>query len=164
MSNPGRKTRKIQIWASVDSFLTASDLSIMSFDKVKEQADNHNIAYSCDISQVDLITLLLGGQESISELNNLGQQVIKDRCIKSVMAEIVPQTGSLLVSRPANTVLSKTTHKIIIWYNPHLVLLPKINWIIYKNHRFEIDYLLNPYFANVDLEIYAEEICNGSGF
>ena len=119
MSNPGRKNRKIQIWASVE-------------DPVLK--------------------------------DKLGQPLVEDKCIKSIMAEIIPQTGSLLTSRPADTVLSKSTHKIIIWYNPHFKIRVKKNWIMYKDHRFEIDYILNPNFGNVDLEIFCQEICNGSGF
>jgi len=164
MYNPGRKTKKIKIWASVESFLTASDLSAMTLDKVKEQAFNNDITFDDDILQVDLINLLLAGQESIREIDKLGQQVMKDQFIKSLRAEIINLTGLLLIARPADTVVSKSTQKIVVKYNKHFIFKSKTNWITYKDHRFEIDYTSSPGFGVVDLEIFCQEILNGSGF
>ena len=72
----------------------------------------------------------------------------------TVWAEIIPQTGKLQNAQ-ADTILSKVTHKIIIRYNSQI---KQDMWIIYKGHKFYISYILNPYFRNESLEIFAEEV------
>jgi SPP1 family predicted phage head-tail adaptor len=72
----------------------------------------------------------------------------------TVWAEIIPQTGKLQNAQ-ADTILSKVTHKIIIRYTTGI---ENDMWIVYKGHKFNISYILNPYFRNESLEIFAEEV------
>ena len=48
-----------------------------------------------------------------SETDELGTQVYDDTMLAEVWAQVSPRTGSLLTGRPADTILSKVTHKII---------------------------------------------------
>lgn len=87
----------------------------------------------------------------------LKEDSYEDVCLKPCWASIVPQTGSLISGRPADTVVSKTTHKIKIRYSSY-PNLKEDNWIIYNGHRFYIDYILNPYFKNEFYEIFVHEV------
>ena len=95
--------------------------------------------------------------ETIDVIDELGQNDFTDTKLVTVWAGVIPRTGSLLTARPADTILSKTTHKIIIRYSAYKDLSIK-NWIIYQGHRFNIDYILNPYFKNEFLEIFCNEV------
>lgn len=79
-----------------------------------------------------------------------------DVLLKSCWASIVPKTGSLISGRPADTIVSKTTHMIKIRYNSWPGLKSK-DWIIFNGHRYDIDYILNPYFKNEFYEIFVHE-------
>lgn len=88
--------------------------------------------------------------------NELMEESYNPVVLKTCWAEIIPKTGTLL-NRQADTIVSKTTHVIKIRYNSYPNLKPD-NWIIYKEHKFDIDYILNPYFKNVTLEIFVHEV------
>jgi head-tail adaptor len=93
------------------------------------------------------------------ETDKIGQAVMDKIIIGEPYAEMVPKTGSMLSGRVADTVLSKTTHMIRIRYRSKYELLkPDTNWIMYKGHRFNIDYILNPYSKNEFLEIFCSEV------
>lgn len=94
----------------------------------------------------------LWGNVETSEKNSINQNVWQEQKIKTMWAQIRPQTGSLL-KRTAETELSRTTHKIIIRYTAEIK--PDM-WFIYRGERYNIIYILNPYFNNSYLEIFCE--------
>lgn len=88
--------------------------------------------------------------------NELKETDYRDESIMEIWAEIVPQTGSLQRAA-AETILSTTTHKIIVRYNSGKDIKQDM-WITYRGHRFDIKFILNPYFRNVSLELFCEEV------
>ncbi len=68
---------------------------------------------------------------------------------------ILPQTGGLLNNRPAETLLTRVTHKIVCRYNDKI---KSSDWIIYNGTRYDIIYILDPYMNNERLEIFAEVV------
>lgn len=97
----------------------------------------------------------LWGNRKSEERNRLGQYEIAPQQIKEVWAAVIPQTGSLLQGRAADTTLSRTTHKIIIRYDE---AIREDMWFIIEGKRYDILYILNPYLNNERLEIFAEVI------
>ncbi|SET55592.1 phage head-tail adaptor, putative, SPP1 family [Natronincola peptidivorans] len=92
----------------------------------------------------------------IKETNELNQTVYKDDSIKKVWASIVPQTGKL-INTPGDTKFANVTHKIKIRY----AAFPEISremWLKYKDKRFDINFILNPYERNEFHEIFAEQV------
>lgn len=80
--------------------------------------------------------------------NRLGEVQPSKELLKTVWANVEPRTGSLLTGRPADTMLSRTTHRIevrkesvvgvtsdctIFWWDSNKV-----------KHRFDIEYILPP--------------------
>ena len=94
--------------------------------------------------------------ENEVEETDYGPGKIKE---KPISAQIIPQTGSLQ-KQQANTILSNVTHKIKVRYAAGKDITQDM-WFIYKGHRFDIKYILNPYFSNEFLEIFCEEIIGG---
>lgn len=96
--------------------------------------------------------------------NELNETVYVDGILFSVWAEVVPQTGKLQ-SQQADTILTNVTHKIITRYDRtieeayHSGEQRKSSLFIkYRGHRFNVKYILNPYFKNETLEIFCEEV------
>lgn len=87
----------------------------------------------------------------------LKENSYKEDCLKRCWARIIPKTGSLISGRPVDTIVSKTTHIVKIRYSS-LPTLKEDNWIIFNGHRFDIDYILNPYFKNELYEIFVHEV------
>lgn len=92
----------------------------------------------------------------VKSKNNAGATVYKPDKIKTIWAEIVPQTGSLQ-KQQAETVLSNVTHKIICRYEAGKDITQNMH-LMFKVHRFDIKYILNPYFKNESLELFCEEV------
>lgn len=93
--------------------------------------------------------------ETSTEKNRLGQYPKTDIKVMEFWAAILPQSGGLLNNRPADTLLTRTTHKIVCRYND------KINssdWIIYNGTRYDIIYIQDPYLNNERLEIFVEVV------
>lgn len=88
--------------------------------------------------------------------NKLGEVSYQPGKLKSIWAEIIPQTGSLIKQSNADTLLANTTHKIKVRYNAGKDITDDM-WLMHKGHRFDINYILNPYFANETLEIFCTE-------
>ncbi len=88
--------------------------------------------------------------------NKLGEVRYKPGKLKTIWAGIIPQTGSLIKQSNTDTLLANTTHKIIVRYNAGKDIKNDM-WFIYKEHRFDINYVLNPYFRNETLEIFCTE-------
>lgn len=91
--------------------------------------------------------------------NELGEIDYSSVLLKTIWANIIPQTGSLQ-KQQANTILSNVTHKIIVRYESANDVTQDM-YIIFRGKRFDIKYILNPYFKNESLEIFCEEIIGG---
>lgn len=88
--------------------------------------------------------------------NRLGETTIEFEPIKTIWAEIVPQTGSLQ-KQVADTILTNVTHKIKVRFTAGKDITKEME-IQYNGHKFEIKYILNPYFENKWLEIFVQEV------
>lgn len=88
--------------------------------------------------------------------NELGEVDYEYSKLKTVWAEIRPQTGSLQ-QQQADTILANVTHKVIVRYD-YCKDLTNDMYIMYREKRFDIKYILNPYFKNETLELFCEEV------
>lgn len=88
--------------------------------------------------------------------NELGEKDYIPGRIKTIWAAVIPQTGSLQ-KQQADTILSNVTHKIIVRYTAGKDISQNMH-IMFKGHRFDIKYILNPYFKNEWIEIFCEEV------
>lgn len=88
--------------------------------------------------------------------DRLGETTNKFGEIKKIWAEIIPQTGSLQ-KQVAETILTNVTHKIKVRYSAGEFITKEMQ-IVFKGHKFEIKYILNPYFENKWLEIFVMEV------
>lgn len=94
-----------------------------------------------------------------SELN---EEQPKPTLLKTIWANVQPRTGSLMTGRPADTMLSKTTHTITV----RAETIADIETDCYfmwedrnkRVHRFEIDYILPPNRTSVYATIYVQEV------
>ncbi|WP_078410283.1 phage head closure protein [Priestia abyssalis] len=93
---------------------------------------------------------------NIKTVNELDETIYKFEKLKSIWAEIVPQTGSLQ-KQVAETILTNVTHKIIVRYAAGKDITKDMQ-IHFRNSKFEIKYILNPYFKNETLEIFCTEV------
>lgn len=89
-------------------------------------------------------------QNEILEVN------YKPTKLKTIWAQIIPQTGNMQKAQ-AETILTSCTHKIIVRYNAGKDITPDM-WIMFRGKRFDIRYILEPYFGNELLEIFVEEV------
>jgi len=89
--------------------------------------------------------------------NELDEEDYEKGKIKEVFAEIVPQTGSLQRQSGIETVLSRVTHKVIIRYLSGRDIKSDM-WFVFRGQRFDIRFILNPYFRNEKLEFFCEEV------
>lgn len=92
----------------------------------------------------------------VKTTNELKQTVYTDQKIKTIWAEIIPQTGKLQ-SQQVETILSNVTHKIVVRYSAGKDITQDM-YIMFRGKRFDISYILNPYFFNESLEIYCQEV------
>lgn len=88
--------------------------------------------------------------------NAAGETTVKHDKIKSIWAQVIPQTGALQ-RQQADTILTNVTHKIIVRYSAGKDITHDME-IKYRQHHFKIKYILNPYFSNETLEIFVEEV------
>ena len=80
----------------------------------------------------------------------------KEQLVKKVYSSIIPMTGSLK-NQAANTVVSGTTHKIIIRYITGKFIKDSM-WFMFKGTRYDIKFILNPFEANKKLEFFCEVV------
>lgn len=85
--------------------------------------------------------------------DELGQYPIVETKLCTIPCGVTPQTGSMLNGRAADTVLTKTTHKVIIRYRADIG--PKM-WLVIGGVRYDILYIINPYLGNETLELFCE--------
>ncbi len=88
--------------------------------------------------------------------NELGEIDFTWTKFKTIWAEVRPQTGNLQ-KQQANTILANVTHKIIVRYESAKELTNDM-YIIFRDKRFDIKYILNPYFKDETIEIFCEEV------
>ncbi|EHI98040.1 phage head-tail adaptor [Clostridium sp. DL-VIII] len=91
--------------------------------------------------------------------NEIDEKDFGPREIKTIWAQIIPQTSSLQ-KQQTDTILSNTTHKVIVRYGAGKDITQDM-WFIYQGHRLDIKYVLDPYFSHQFLEIFCEEIIGG---
>lgn len=87
--------------------------------------------------------------------NRLGQYEKTENRVCTKWANITPQTGSLLNGRTAETVLTKTTHKITIRYDKTIT---SDMWVMCNDVRYDIIYILDPYEDHERMEIFTEVV------
>ena len=85
------------------------------------------------------------------EMNELGQFPIVDTVIGNLYCGVIPQTGTLLSGRVADTTLARTTHKIVCRYRDDIT--PDM-WLIIEGQRYDILYVMDPYLNKERLEIF----------
>lgn len=90
-----------------------------------------------------------------TEKNRLGQYPKEDKKVMDFWCAVLPQTGGLLNGRPADTTLTRTTHKIVCRYTNEI---KSSDWIVYKGTRYDILYIMDPYLNSERLEIYCEVV------
>lgn len=94
--------------------------------------------------------------------NKLGEDQPEEAVLKKAWAKVEPRTGSLLTGRPADTMLSKTTHTVTVRREALSGITPGC-WIIWTDlmgtkHRLDIDYILPPVRTSQFTTIYAQEV------
>lgn len=87
------------------------------------------------------------------EKDKLGQYPVSPRKVADLWCGVTPQTGSLLTGRPAETQLSRTTHKVVIRYRKGVT---SDMWLEIQGQRYEILYILDPYLRHETLELFCE--------
>lgn len=85
--------------------------------------------------------------------NDLGQRYLQPTKVGDVWAAVIPQTGTLLRGRVADTTLARTTHKIVIRYDS---TLKADEWFVYNGQRYNILYIMDPYLNHERLEVFCE--------
>ena len=93
------------------------------------------------------------GYTQATEKDVLGQYPVSESEIATVWCGVTPQTGSMLSGRPGDTVLTRTTHKVIIRYRSDLK--PEM-WLMIDGVRYDILYILDPYLRHETLEVFCE--------
>lgn len=86
-------------------------------------------------------------------LDALAQHPAEPETVAQVWCAVIPQTGSLLTGRPAETVLARTTHKIVIRHRRDVT--PAM-WVEVEGQRYDILYILDPYLDHKTLELFTE--------
>lgn len=94
-------------------------------------------------------------QARSDERDKLGQRPKVDELYATVWAGVIPQTGSLLSGRTAETTLSRTTHKILLRYRDDIV--PSM-WVKVDGVRYDILYILDPNLDHERLELFCEVV------
>lgn len=82
-----------------------------------------------------------------------GQYPVADTEVCRVWCSVVPQTGSLLHGRAAETDLARTTHKIVIRYRPGITAAM---WVAVGGARYDILYVMDPFQRHETLELFCE--------
>ena len=112
-----------------------------------------------NIGELDEKIYIYGNTKS---MNRLGETEVKPILIKTVWAKVVSRTGSLLAGRPADTMLSKTTHAVTVRAKS-IEGITYENWIEWTDitgvkHRLDIDYIMPPVRTSPTTTIYVQEV------
>ena len=87
--------------------------------------------------------------------DELGNELWEEEIVGTYWALIESRTGSLLKGRTAETILTNTTHVIMMRYHP---AIDHACWIEYQGHRFDIDYVGDPDFQKTWMQVYVREV------
>lgn len=93
---------------------------------------------------------------NVKYVNEIGETSHRFEKVGSLWASLVPQTGKLQ-NQQAETILTNVTHKIIVRYTAGKEITKDMQ-IYYKDRRYAIRYILNPFERNETLEIFCEEL------
>lgn len=88
-----------------------------------------------------------------TEKDDLGQYPVVETRMFDTWCGVTPQTGSMLTGRQADTILTRTTHKVTIRWRDDVK--PEM-WIMIDGTRFDILYIMDPYLRHEVLEIFCE--------
>lgn len=88
--------------------------------------------------------------------NEIGETSYKFMKLYDIWASVIPQTGKLQ-SQQAETILTNVTQKIEVRYSAGFGITKDMQ-IHFRGQRFEIKYILNPFFANEMLELFCQEV------
>ena len=99
--------------------------------------------------------------DNVKVVNEYFETTYKFQKVNTIWASLIPQTGSLQ-RQESETILTNVTHKIVVRY-PAGKDITKDMQIFQKDendvvHRYEIKYILNPFFKNETLEIFCQEL------
>lgn len=89
--------------------------------------------------------------------DNLGHKVFEDYKIVDVFAEVSSKSGSMLYGRPADTILTKTTHKLVYRYE-NFPDLNEENFIKINGKRYNIEYCDNRNTENVWMDVFVSAV------
>ncbi len=94
--------------------------------------------------------------------NSLNEDQPAPVLLKRIWANVQPRTGSLMTGRPADTMLSKTTH-VVTARSEALKDITLDCYILWTDangqpHRFDIDYILPPVRLQPLSSIYVQEV------
>ena len=92
----------------------------------------------------------------VEKENSLKEKYFDFEKQKSIWAQVMPQTGNMQRAQ-AETILTNVTHKIKVHYNSGKGIT-KSDYIMFGIHRFDIEFILDPYFAHKTLEIFVKEV------
>ncbi len=92
----------------------------------------------------------------VTVTNELGETDYTYDKIKTIWASIIPQTGNLQ-KQQTDTILTNVTHKIVTRYNSGKEITTDM-YFMFQGKRFDIKFILNPYFKNETLEIFVTEV------
>lgn len=92
----------------------------------------------------------------VEKENEVNETTYEPEKIKTIWAEIIPQTGKLQ-NGVSNKKFANVDVKIKCRYSAGKNI-KKENWIMFKDERFDIEYILNPGYQNIELEIFATSL------
>ena len=117
------------------------------------------MAYRINLASDLRLRAVIRRRAQAKEKDALGQYPVTPETVATVWCGVTPQTGSLLSGRPAETQLSRTTHKVTIRYRKGLT--PDM-WLEIEGATYDILYILDPYLRHESLELFCEVRANGS--
>lgn len=94
---------------------------------------------------------------NVEFMNEMFENDSRPEIYKTIWSDVTPQTGSLGKRAGVESILTNVTHKIIVQYLSGKNITNEM-WFMYREHRFDIKFILNPYFSNETLEIFCEEV------
>ncbi len=96
-------------------------------------------------------------KQETEEKDELDEKILDDVLVASVLAKKEFKGGGLLSGRPADSVLSKTTHKFTYVYNEFPNLVAKKHYILHRGTKYEILYTLNEGESDEFLQVFVSE-------
>ena len=96
-------------------------------------------------------------KQETDETDELGEKIIDDVQVASMLAKKEFKGGGLLVGRPADSVLTKTTHKFTYVYNEFPNLVADKHYILHNGIKYDILYTLNEGETDEFLQVFVSE-------